>query len=280
MLKELQREWPGIAVTFRSDDISRPTDWRIHEKSHAVVVHLGGMMRCLQTELDGFGGSTAPASPGEVWTAPAERRYASHACGGQIHYAVLMLDPAVRDQISGTQIGRVEIAPLAGHRDEFLHQSVRQLQLAAATDNDVSKMLAESLGQTIALYLCRTYMGMADDPRRKARQPVLSAEASRQLREFIHENLCEKITLSELSRLAGLTTHQLLISFRQTFGTTPAQYVIQQRLHCAQRLLAGTKKDITTIALDCGFSSHSHLTSCFAKQLGCSPTKFRAQRRA
>lgn len=279
VLKEFQREWPGLAVTFRSDDISRPTDWRIHEKRHAVVVHLGGTMRRLQTELDGFGGSTGPALPGEVWTAPAERKYASHACGGQIHYAVLMLDPAARDQISGTQNGRCELAPLAGHRDEFLHQSVRQLQLAIAADNDVSRMFAESLSQTIALYLCRTYMGRAEEPQRTERQPALSAEASRQLREFIHENLCEKITLSELSRLAGLTTHQLLISFRQTFGTTPAQYVIQQRLHCAQRLLAGTNKDITTIALDCGFSSHSHLTACFAKQLGCCPTKFRAQQR-
>jgi AraC family transcriptional regulator len=279
VLKEIQRRWPGLEVTFRSDDITRPTDWRIHDRRHAVVVHLGGTMRRLETELDGFGGSTGPALPGEVWTAPAERKYVSHACGEHIHYAVMFLDPAAQDRICGSTVGRRKLAPLAGARDEFLHHTVRELKQSAEASDDVSQMLAEALSQTVALHLCRKYMDRNALPAKATGCPRLNTEATRQLREYIYDNLCECITLVELSRLAGLTTHQLLVAFREAFGTTPAQYVIQQRLRCAQRQLASTKKDITSIALDSGFSSHSHLTACFQKHLGRCPTEYRTQAR-
>jgi len=275
VLKEFRRKWPGIDVTFRSDDICRPTDWRIHDSRHAVVVHLGGTMRRLETELDGFGGSSGSALPGEVWTAPAERKYASHACGDKIHYALMFLDPAALDTIQGSRKGRLDLAPLAGVRDDFLHHAVRELKQATEATDDVSQMLAESLSQTIALHLCRKYMADGAAAAKAADGPQLDARATRQLREYIHENLCERISLAELSKLAGLSTHQLLVAFRQMFGTTPAQFIIQQRLRCAQHQLAGTKKDITTIALDSGFSSHSHLTACFQKHLRCCPSQFR-----
>jgi AraC family transcriptional regulator len=277
VLEEVQRQWPGLEVTFRTDDITRPTDWRIHDSQHAIVVHLGGTMRRLETELDGFGGSTGPALPGEVWTAPAERRYASHACGGHIHYAHMLLDPAAQDRICGSKNGRRELAPLAGRRDEFLHRALQELKKATETADDVSHLLAESLSQAITLHLCRKYMAGSAPAAKADDGPRLDAGAMRQLREYIHENLCERIRLTTLSQLAGLTTHQLLIAFRRAFGTTPAHYIIQQRLRCAQHQLAATKKDITTIALDSGFSSHSHLTACFQKHLHCCPSRFRAQ---
>ena len=276
VLKEFQRKWPGLDVTFRSDDIMRPTDWRIHDRRHAVVVHLGGHMRRLETELDGFGGSSGSALPGEVWTAPAERKYASHACGDKIHYALMFLDPAALDQIQDTRAGRLDLAPVAGARDEFLHQAIRKLMTVAEATDDVSQMFAESLSQTICLHLCRTYTPGSCAPEKSPGGPSLNAEGARRLREFIYDNLCERIPLAELSKLAGLTTHQLLVAFRKAFGSTPGQYVIQQRLRCAQRQLLNNRNDITTIALESGFSSHSHLTACFRQHLGCSPSVFRA----
>jgi len=136
VLKEFRREWPGLDVTFRSDDITRPTDWRIHDRRHAVVVHLGGAMRRLETELDGFGGSTGPALPGEVWTAPAERKYASHACGDQIHYALMILDPTAHDRIRGATNGRCELAPLAGVRDHGSMKRTGDVVGSASTPAD------------------------------------------------------------------------------------------------------------------------------------------------
>lgn len=228
-------------------------------------------MRWLETELDGSGGSCGPALPGEVWTAPAGRRYASHACGGTIFYAVLFLDFAASD-LPASKRG---MQLIAGVRDAFLHQAVRRLLAAIREADDVSEMQADSLGEVIRAHLGRVYAEGNVPPVKAPARPALSANAARQLREFIYENLAERITLDGLARLAGMTPHHLLIAFRRAFGTTPTQYVIRQRLRQAQRRLEKPGRDITAIALDTGFSSHSHLTACFGRLVGCSPGAFR-----
>lgn len=275
VLEEIRRKWTGLEVIFRKDDISKPTDWQILDRRHVTVVHLGGHMQRLETELDGFGGSYGPALPGEVWTVPAGRKYASHACGAAIRYAVLLAEPDAPDAIVGTKNGRTEIAALAGVRDEFLYCALRKLHTVARNADDISAMRSQSLIQGIYLHLFRT-LGLAETRHLKPQgSPLLNAKAARQLREFIFDRMGEQITLADLAKLAGVTTHHLLIAFRKAFGRTPAQYIIQQRLRHAQRQLANTKKDITTIAIESGFSSHSHLTACFHKHLGTCPSAFR-----
>ncbi|WP_447971870.1 helix-turn-helix domain-containing protein [Nitrospira sp. M1] len=65
------------------------------------------------------------------------------------------------------------------------------------------------------------------------------------------------------------------MAFREAFGTTPAQYIITQRLRRVQSLLVNGKDDITSIAHATGFSSHSHLTTTFKKHLHITPSQFR-----
>lgn len=280
MLKEVQQSFPSLQVIHRSDDIRQPTDWSIHADRHSIVVHLGGHMDRLETEMDGFGGSSGSALPGEIWTVPAGRRYASHACGKIIEYVVLRLAPDAADAVGNTSQGRLDIRPVAGLRDDFLLHASRQLVTAMQADDDVSTMLAQALSQVISLHVLRSLSpGGALDCDKKQNGPVLSGRITRKLREHVQQRLGERLTLDELATLAGMTTHQLLVAFRKVFGSTPGQYIIQQRIREAQRQLLNSKKDITTIALECGFSSHSHLTACFARVIGCTPKVFRATSR-
>lgn len=284
VLEEVRKSFPGLAVTYRGDDIRQPTDWRIHEDSHAIVVHLGGHMDWLETELDGTGGSTGSALPGEIWTVPARRRYASHACGRSIAYAALQLDPLDDGLATGKAPTLRDIMPVAGLRDDFLHHATRQLVQAMQAGDDVSAMLAESLSQTIRLHVLRSYapggpLRDIDSLHAKTSGPVLTPSLCRRLRDHIIARLDERLTLRDLAALAGMTTHHLLIAFRKAFGSTPMAYIIQQRIRQAQRLLLHSRKDITSIALESGFSSHSHLTASFSKLVGCSPKVFRESAR-
>lgn len=268
--------WADAELVLARDDISRTTDWRIRDERHAVIVHLGGRMDELETEIEGRGGSRGAALPGEIWTVPAGQRYASCARGGMIDYAVLYFAPDVADRIAGTRIGPQDIAACAGVRDEFLHHSVRRLVDLAAASDDLSRLAAQSLSQTLCLHVCR----MRADGRRPIRVatgPRLSAEQIRGLRDFIDDQLAEAIALADLAQLAGVSTHRLLAAFPRAFGATPAQYIIRQRLRAAQRLLAENRDDITAIALATGFSSHSHLTSTFRRHFGLSPSSYRAR---
>ena len=177
-------------------------------KHRQFIVHLGGHMDRLETELDGFGGSTGAALPGEIWTVPAERKYASHACGKTIEYAVLRLRPEAKDIVEGASDGRRDINPVAGVRDEFLHQTVCWLLGAMRAGDDVSAMLAESLSQSISLHILHSLSpGGSIGGVGKDNGPILNERTARTLRDHIHGRLDQRITLDELSQHAGAIHH-------------------------------------------------------------------------
>lgn len=98
---------------------------------------------------------------------------------------------------------------------------------------------------------------------------------ARRLCEYIESALDQRITLAGLATLAGMSVHRLLIAFRRNFGTTPAQYILAQRLRRARWHLLNGNADIADIALDCGFASHSHLSAAFKRDTGITPRQFR-----
>lgn len=226
-------------------------------------------MDLLETEMEGHGGSAGAAVPGEVWTVPAGRRYASHAQGGAIHYAVIQVNPG--DRVP-------EISRWAGERDAPLWRLLGRLasSTGSAASSDLAEMLSRELGQAVLSHLVKRLVPAAPASRSLEPAPRLDRFRTRLLRDHIADGLDSRLTLEDLAALAGMTTNHLLIAFRQAFGRTPLQYIIRERLRQAQRALLHTRKDITTIALEAGFSSHSHLTACFRKQVGVTPSAFRA----
>jgi AraC-like DNA-binding protein len=73
---------------------------------------------------------------------------------------------------------------------------------------------------------------------------------------------------------------RLCRSFRAVTGSTIHRYLTHLRLqHAIGRLADGTP-DLTNLAFDLGFSSHSHFTSVFRKWFGVTPEAVRRQARA
>nr|WP_298125072.1 helix-turn-helix domain-containing protein [uncultured Pseudoxanthomonas sp.] len=268
-----QARWPGVEVLLCKEDIRQRTLWAIDEPRHTVIVHLGGTMRELDTEIDGVGATHTPPSPGDIWLVPAGKRYASQASGQVITYAELRVSPTADVDVGADRRAAIDaLMPRLGHRDEFLHYSVARLGRLSQRDDDLSAMMAERLQLLLRQHLYDVYRL----PATPATAPmVLSPHIARQLSDHIESTLGERIALSTLAALAGMSVHQLLIAFRRTFGTTPAQYILAQRLRRARWHLLNRNDDITDIALACGFASHSHLSAAFKRDTGITPRQFR-----
>lgn len=107
---------------------------------------------------------------------------------------------------------------------------------------------------------------------RSGRLPVGKAE---RLRAHILASLATPIRIEELAALAGLGETQFRILFKKTFGVSPTQYILQERVKWAQWLLANTDKSIATVAMETGFATQSHLTSVFRRVAGTTPGELR-----
>ncbi len=265
------RAQPGSGqIRFETTNIRAPTNWAIRSSNDTIIVHLAGRMTFLETEVDGRGSSLGAAVPGEVWTVPAGVEYASQAKGDVIDFAVLTA-PAMSNNADSNGF-----ALRAGHADHALLRALERLRSTMDQHDDASRLDVASTTCEIWEHVHAVYT--ATTPVSPATHSLNSANATL-VRDYVFENLDTQITLDRLSSLVSQTTHQFLISFRESFGMSPGQYIIKERLRAAQRYLLHTSWDITTIALRCGFSSHSHLTSTFSRRMSMTPRAFRQRYR-
>lgn len=106
----------------------------------------------------------------------------------------------------------------------------------------------------------------------------LSPTVLNRVKEAIHSNLSSSLQLCELAAVAELSEFHFARMFKQSMGVAPHQYVMNARLIRAENLLRNSNLDITTIALDCGFSSTSHFSNRFKSLRGVAPSTLRQSR--
>lgn len=95
---------------------------------------------------------------------------------------------------------------------------------------------------------------------------------------YIDKHFTEKITLQELSTLAGLTPNYFCSLFKQVSGLTLSDYISAKRIDKAIQLLA-TESNLTNIidiAASCGYNSTANFNKIFKKTTGMTPSEYRA----
>jgi len=91
---------------------------------------------------------------------------------------------------------------------------------------------------------------------------------------LLASDLKRRWTLAEIAAEIGGSGVYLTQAFRQVEGVPLYRYQLQLRLAHALDLVAGDN-DMSALALDLGFSSHSHFSAAFRQAYRCSPSAFR-----
>lgn len=113
-------------------------------------------------------------------------------------------------------------------------------------------------------------------PETKGGEPGrLGGDKIERLRLHILASLSKPVRIEELAALVGLGETRFRVLFKKTFGISPAQFVLQERVNCARYLLANSGKSIASVAAETGFSSQAHLTVAFKRFAGATPGELR-----
>ena len=100
------------------------------------------------------------------------------------------------------------------------------------------------------------------------------AEIVESARELIARRFIENLSLSDIAGTVGSSVFRLARTFRSRTGFSLHAYRNQLRLRAAlERIDSGV--DLIDIALDLGFSSHSHFTDAFKRTFGKTPSAVR-----
>lgn len=113
----------------------------------------------------------------------------------------------------------------------------------------------------------------AMDPPISSPHSICAEQAAAYLRTHYRENFRAQ-ALGE-----SINFHPVYIArcMQKEFGCSPVEYLLHYRIEKAKLLLLQTDHTISWVAEDVGFNHAAYFTSCFSKQEGMSPRKYRQQ---
>ncbi len=92
---------------------------------------------------------------------------------------------------------------------------------------------------------------------------------------FVKSNFREKLSVSDMAKVGGISVSSQERLFRKTFGLTPLMYLRRTRLNAACKLLRETKNQLSKIAIYCGFNDQTNMTRAFRLELKITPLRYR-----
>ena len=100
----------------------------------------------------------------------------------------------------------------------------------------------------------------------------------RRAKAALHDCPDGRLSLSQIASDLGVTSIYLTQCFKRSEGMPLYRYQTQLRLCRALERLP-ERDDITDLAFELGFSSHSHFTAAFRSQFGTTPSNYRSRTR-
>ena len=95
---------------------------------------------------------------------------------------------------------------------------------------------------------------------------------------FIRRNLFAKVDFHELASSLGISYSRFRSLFKNTTGIAPHQFLLNERIACAKRLLKNPAIEIKTVGYKTGFRSSSYFCRIFRRKTGITPSAERAKR--
>jgi AraC-like DNA-binding protein len=221
---------------------------------------------------------------------PLEPYTTSHPCGTGDHGSGLVLRPDLFDEIlerrhpRAAEDGR-RLPAWAPCPTTALAQHRRLLRAAESPGG------ADPLGaEEAALAIAEEILGAAAPGPSTAPADSMAPGGAAGFPSARHRDLAEGVRtylgrecrsplrLEGIAAALGSTPAHLCRVFRRVTGTTIHGYLTRLRLRAALEPLMAGAEDLSGLAFDLGFSSHSHFTCAFRREFGVPPSQLRGAR--
>lgn len=233
---------------------------------------LGVTVRGIQ-EFD-CNGSLFRSVPGDIILFnPGDVHNGHPGSGSALHYTMLYIDE--REFLAlGRSIAGHDRFGLRGLGRHFTDQTLQTLILSMAgliAMPGVSGLEYEGGLYRLARRMSQVTNAFQPEQWRERKEPLLL-----RARAYIHDNIGDDISIDDLGRVANMSKYHFIRLFRNQFGLSPHQYILNLRVNRARMALAvGTSP--TEVAHCLGFFDVSHLNRMFKRSYGLTPKQYQQQ---
>ncbi|CAO4176071.1 helix-turn-helix domain-containing protein [Methylorubrum populi] len=227
-----------------------------------------------QTRLTFSGGSPAEGEQseertGEAFVLRGPGYEGSTLWSGQCRGRYLAFMPAAVERMIEAPLSQARIASITcdlTERMTVFHLLSALGQEASGRDKAADALLVDS----VALAVLRASGALsAPGPRRNA---ALNPRQARRVRDLVAERIGTPLSLGEMAEAVGLSEGYFVRAFKGSFGVTPYQYVLRERVTLAQSLIRSGTVSLSEAAARAGFPDARRMGRTFRKIVGRSPT--------
>ena len=93
--------------------------------------------------------------------------------------------------------------------------------------------------------------------------------------EYIKAHIHEEITIDKLSDLSYMSKPTFFRCFKREFGISPVDFIIQERIKTAKRLLKDMNVTISQVCYSVGINNLSYFFKLFKRVEGITPNEYR-----
>jgi AraC family transcriptional regulator len=251
----------------------------------SLIYHLSRPTQVTR-RIEGAAPETALIGPRRICLTPGEAttqwQHAGHPEILQVYLRQSVYEAAV-SEIYGCDSSGAELVPRFAILDPLLEQLAIAITSALrdgrnGTDGDGYNdgLYIDTIAQMMAVHLARTHSSRSRPVRLLPAKP-LAGWKMRRVIEFIEDNLEGDLSLQAMAAEVDISPLYLARAFKAAVGQSPHQYVLARRIERAKELLRNTDLPVVDVALSSGFSSQSHLSHWFIRQVGVSPAMYRRQ---
>lgn len=106
-------------------------------------------------------------------------------------------------------------------------------------------------------------------------RPQLIDYRLRAAMSYMRKNLNNPCMANDVAKLVGMSRSRFFDLFHDQVGTSPHLHWNTMRIEEACLRLRRNQENITSIAMDLGFSNPGNFSRCFRDHTGCTPTTYR-----
>jgi AraC-like DNA-binding protein len=244
-------------------------DWRYRQDRDALFYFERGIVAC-RGVLDGEKISRPLSGTSKLAYIEAGSTVETEVdVPGRCIYWVAFIDSG---RLLGRQesLGRRRLASRIGFESSAMALAMSSLKSELVRSDELSSLYLESWAIQALVLLHRSL----DESPQQAKARLGKNELSRVI-EFMEANVGSDMTLGCIAKLVDLSPRHLRRLFLAATGVAPSEMFTNIRLERAAHDLRHSRKSITEISLDCGFSQPQHLATAFRRKFGVTPTAFR-----
>jgi AraC family transcriptional regulator len=195
---------------------------------------------------------------------------------GEIEFLHCYIDSQFLNQVAYESVGcdRIELSLSLSESDTLSREILLALKTSLEQDISSNRFYVESMVTALSAQLIRNYSIYPQTLRNY--QDGLSNHRLKKTISYINDHLSQNISLEELAQEVGMSKYYFCKLFKQSVGLSPYQYLIQQRVERAKKLLHQGNLSITEVALAVGFCDQSSLSKHLKRLTGLTPKQLQS----